>query len=214
MTSELTKALCAFHQQVGTIHKDAKAQYGKYADLAGVLSTVLPALSKNGLSITQTFDAEKNLITTLTHISGEERSSALPMIVAAGRNELHSWGASVTYMRRYAICSMLCLVADIDTDGNVEDSPTPRAKPKAAPAKTPPASKPAPAATPTDAPLSKEDHGMVLATLKGLEKDTLNQLVVAFKSEFDLAESAKVSSHITTQRHVDFINRTLATLQS
>src|SRR6056300_1562113 len=117
--SELTKALCAFHQQVGTIHKDAAAQYGRYADLAGVLSTVLPVLSKNGLSISQTFDADRNLITTLSHVSGETQVSTLPMIVPQGRNELHSWGASVTYMRRYGICSILCLVADIDTDGNV-----------------------------------------------------------------------------------------------
>ena len=46
--SELTKALIKFHQQVGKIHKDARAQYGAYADLAGVLSTVTPVLQPTG----------------------------------------------------------------------------------------------------------------------------------------------------------------------
>ena len=219
MTSELSKALVAFHKAVGTINKTAKSYTNEYAPLSEVLSVVTPALSAQGLCITQTFEPGEageppNMITTLHHVSGETVESRLPLVVAKGKNALHDLGSAISYCRRYSLLAILSQVADVDTDGNVEDSPAPTAKPKAAPAKTPPASKPAPVATPTDAPLSKEDHGMVLTMLKGLEKDTLNQLVVAFKSEFDLAESAKVSSHITTQRHVEFINRTLETLQS
>ena len=51
MTCELTKAHNQILKDVGTIHKEANAQYGLFADLAGVLSAVNPALSKNGLSI-------------------------------------------------------------------------------------------------------------------------------------------------------------------
>ena len=118
--SELTKALIKFHQQVGKIHKDSKAQYGAYADLAGVLSTVTPVLSANGLAIVQTF-LEDSLVTELYHESGEKISSCMKLIVVPGRNELHSTGASITYLRRYMICAILGIVADMDTDGVVPE---------------------------------------------------------------------------------------------
>ena len=47
--SELTKALIQFHKDVDKIEKNARANYGKFADLANVLSTVTPALLKNDL---------------------------------------------------------------------------------------------------------------------------------------------------------------------
>ena len=53
--SELAKALIGFHKDVDKIEKNARANYGKFADLANVLSTVTPALLKNDLVLTQTF---------------------------------------------------------------------------------------------------------------------------------------------------------------
>ena len=203
MTSELTKALCAFHQQVGTIHKDSKAMYGSYADLSGVLSTVLPALSKNGLVISQTFDTDRNLITTLTHASGESHVSTLPMIVTAGRNELHSWGASCTYMRRYAICSILCLVADIDTDGadSVAPAPTP----------TQPQKKPAPKAAAKPAakepePIADADLTQIIQLIKECEADYRAKFCKAFAVKFKTGNK-KVSECITTAEHQQWINQ-------
>ena len=43
MTSELTKALVAFHQNVGTIHKTARSFQNQYAPLDEVLSVVVAA---------------------------------------------------------------------------------------------------------------------------------------------------------------------------
>ena len=147
--SKLTAALIQFHKDVGVIEKNAKAQYGKFSDLCGVLSTVTPALLKNDLVITQEF-LEDSLVTTLRHTSGETISSTSKLVVTPGRNELHSWGASVTYTRRYQICSLLSLVADMDMDGAMlEEAP---AKPadlaKPAPKKTVAKKKAAPAPTP------------------------------------------------------------------
>ena len=53
--SELTKALIQFHKDVDKIEKNARANYGKFADPANVLSTVTPALLKSDLVITQEF---------------------------------------------------------------------------------------------------------------------------------------------------------------
>lgn len=213
MTAKLTEALCAFHREVGTIHKDAKAQYGAFADLAGVLSTVIPPLAKNGLAVTQTFEPSEGfepvLLTTLRHSSGETVESRLPMIVNKGRNALHDFGASCTYLRRYALLSILCLVADVDTDGAADEAPAaanaaPAAKPKPKPAPTP-AKEPAPAADPADQPLSKDERDLILALMKDLEPKQLQTVLDAFREQFGIDPSVKVSTCVTTQAHAEFL---------
>ena len=119
--SELTKALIGFHKAVDKIEKNARANYGKFADLANVLSTVTPALHANGLAITQTF-LDDSLVTTLHHESGETLSSSCKLIMCDGRNVTQEWGKAVTYQRRFSICSILGIVADMDTD-DVPDLP-------------------------------------------------------------------------------------------
>ena len=119
--SELTKALIGFHKAVDKIEKNARANYGKFADLANVLSTVTPALHANGLAITQTF-LDDSLITTLHHESGETLSSSCKLIICDGRNQTQEWGKAVTYQRRFSICAILGVVADMDTD-DVPDLP-------------------------------------------------------------------------------------------
>jgi len=134
--SELTKALIGFHKAVDKIEKNARANYGKFADLANVLSTVTPALHANGLAITQTF-LEDSLVTTLHHISGETLNSTVKLYIQDGRNITQEWGKAVTYQRRYAICSILGVVADMDTDADTEAEASTSAK--TTPAQTKPA---------------------------------------------------------------------------
>jgi len=209
--SELTKALIKFHQQVGTIHKDAKAQYGAYADLAGVLSTVTPVLSANGLVLVQTF-LEDSLVTTLRHISGEEIHSTMRLVVPQGRNELHSTGAAITYLRRYQICSILGIVADMDTDGVVPEQPAEPAPKKTVKKKAAPAPAPTPGPTPvptTEQPLSKDEYELVIDLLKTVHRDTpdkLQTLTASFRKKFTDLADLPLSQAITTQAHVAFIH--------
>ena len=215
--SELTKALIQFHKDVGVIKKDAKAQYGRFADLCGVLSTVTPALLKNDLVLTQEF-LEDSLVTTLRHVSGETISSTSKLIVTAGRNELHSWGASVTYTRRYQICSLLSIVADMDMDGAMLDESTKPDLAKSAPKKTvtkkkaaapTPTPEPAPIADPADQPLMKEEVDLVLETLINIRKDNVakfDEIQAAFMQHFKIPSDCRFSESITTQAHVKFIN--------
>ena len=132
--SELTKALIGFHKAVDKIEKNARANYGKFADLANVLSTVTPALHANGLAITQTF-LEDSLVTTLHHISGETVHSTCKLVVCEGRNATQEWGKASTFQRRHSICAILGVVADMDTD-DVPDVPS---SAKTTPAQTKPA---------------------------------------------------------------------------
>jgi hypothetical protein len=126
--SELTKALIAFHKDVDKIDKNARGNYGKFADLSNVLSTVTPALHANGLAVTQTF-LDDSLVTTLHHISGETLNSTVKLYVQDGRNITQEWGKAVTYQRRYAICSILGIVADMDTDAEAEAPATAKTTP-------------------------------------------------------------------------------------
>ena len=218
--SELTKALIQFHQDVDKIEKNARANYGKFADLANVLSTVTPALLKNGLVITQTF-LEDGLITSLRHEGGEEISSCCNLVLSEGRNKTQEWGKAVTYQRRYAICSILGIVADMDMDGAMLEEPTKPDLAKPAPKKTvtkkaapTPTPTPAPSADPNDQPLQSEQRQAVLALLKEVfasedGKQRIESLTTKFRKEFKNMADLPLSQAITTQAHVEFINEQL-----
>ena len=215
--SELAKSLIGFHQDVDKIEKNARANYGKFADLANVLSTVTPALLKNNLVLTQTFLAN-SLITTLRHVSGEEISSVCDLILSEGRNKTQEWGKAVTYQRRYSICSILGIVADMDMDGAMLDESTKPDLAKSAPKKTvtkkkaaapTPTPEPAPIADPADQPLMKEEVDLVLETLINIRKDNVAKfdgIQDDFMQHFKIPSDCRFSESITTQAHVKFIN--------
>ena len=209
--SELTKALIQFHKDVDKIEKNARANYGRFADLANVLSTVTPALIKNNLVITQEF-LKDSLVTTLRHTSGEYIHSECDLVLSEGRNKTQEWGKAVTYQRRYSICSILGIVADMDVDGAMLDEP---AKPAAKPAgKKTVAKKAAAKADPADQPLTAEERDTVLALLKETfsssgGSDKIKALGEKFNATFKNPDSLPLSQAITTQAHVAFINEEL-----
>ena len=211
--SELTKALIQFHKDVDKIEKNARANYGKFADLANVLSTVTPALLKNDLVLVQEFDGDK-LYTVLRHISGEFISSGCNLIISEGRNKTQEWGKAVTYQRRYAICSILGIVADMDMDGAMlEDAKPEPAKPKSKPkpaAKNPVTKKAAaPTADPADQPLMKEEVDAILEILIGVRKENMSKfekIQKEFLSHFKIASDCRLSESITTHAHLSFLN--------
>ena len=141
MTKEITAALCKFIKQVGTIEEKDTAQYGKFADLSTVLSTVNPALASNGLAVvhtTKVVEGKNVLITNLLHTSGESITSEmlLPNNTGGGGNPMHKEGGAITYCRRYSLLAILGLNAGIpDNDGDfanpTADKVTPLNKNKA-----------------------------------------------------------------------------------
>ena len=210
--SELTKALIKFHQQVDKIDKNARGNYGKFADLANVLSTITPTLHANGLVITQTF-LEDSLVTTLRHVSGESESSTTKLYMADGRNVTQEWGKAVTYQRRYAICSIVGLVADMDTDG--EPTPEPEKKPTAKKTVQKKAT-PKPEPTPVDlmdAPIPDDARQVLISLLKKTfaeDADKVKSLTAAFHKTFPDTAHLPLSQAFTTERHCAFINEFLA----
>jgi hypothetical protein len=115
---ELAKALATFHAQVGKVKKEAQNPFfkSKYASLSNILDVIGEPLQKAGLVFSQ-FPDEFELTTILIHTeSGQylEASYAMPV---AKENDPQAVGSAISYARRYAIGSILCLNIDEDDDG-------------------------------------------------------------------------------------------------
>ena len=100
----------------------------KYASLASVLETAMPALNKNEIALIQgnRWDSKDNgfyITSMLVHSSGEWIKSEVRMPVA--KKDAHGIGAATTYGRRYLLSSMVG-VAQADDDGNGAIKQAPR----------------------------------------------------------------------------------------
>ncbi len=209
MTKEITAALCKFIQEVGTIKEEANAQYGKFADLSGVLSVVNPVLAKNGLIVTNTTKIveDNNILTVqLLHVSGESLPPSeilLPKGIA--KNELYSTGQALTYFKRYLLLGLLNLTAGIpDHDGQVynpdiqQDKVTPINKNKAVGM---------PRILDDE---TKQYYLQIVGKLLVKDKKLYNTLADALYIEFDFDRNKKLSENITKPQHVTFIEEWLA----
>lgn len=207
----LAKALAGFHADVGPIHKQSDAQYGKYADLATVLSAIAPVLSKHGLCVTQTFmpfeagTSTTLLRTTLLHTSGETVSSDLPMPSTDGaRNALHAFGAATTYLRRYALLALLNLAAEDDDGASFADDPKPVAKPGTGTHKRTPLAGNGARSSPNL--LSDADRAALLTRMGSLDADLKKALAADMRQQFNIpANAPTVADYIKTNADAAFV---------
>jgi len=203
LTKEITKALCKFIQEVGTIEEKANAQFGKFADLSGVLSVVNPVLARNGLVVihtTEILEGRNILVTNLMHISGEivESKYLLPLIKETRGNPIHAEGGALTYFRRYCELGILGQNAGIpDNDGDFAnptlEKVTPITKNKA-----------------VGMPqiLDKETKDYYLKLIGKLlikDKHLYNTLADALYIEFSFDRATQLSQNISLPKHVTFI---------
>lgn len=124
---ELTKALSQFqgsvkqpklNKSVKVTTKDGRSYTFQYADLGACISAAAPELQKNGLAVIQTIQGQV-LVTTLSHSSGEFINSQLPLNQQTlFSTAFQSIGSMITYLKRYAYCAILGIVADDDDDAN------------------------------------------------------------------------------------------------
>lgn len=114
--SKLMKA----KQEIGTVKKDSKNPFHKsnYASLNAYIDASEVHLIENGLILIQAGNGsflEPIIIATLVHPeSGQWIKSYLPILNP--KLDSQGLGASVTYMRRYSIATLLGLVSE-DDDG-------------------------------------------------------------------------------------------------
>lgn len=147
--AEISKALAAAQAEIQNPEKNKNAkvkgkskagrdyEYGyKYADIADVLTTVLPPLSKHKIAVIQPTEIVNGALfinTRICHESGEWIESQYPVCSINGDHQ--QMGGAMTYARRYALCSMVGVAADEDIDGQgaatVDNKKQPASKPSA-----------------------------------------------------------------------------------
>ena len=91
----------------------------KYASLTSIRDTAIPALSKNGIAVTQTgvqVDPETWVIRTTLHKDAETFSGDIPVI--ADKANAQAFGSAMTYAKRYGLAAIVCISSDEDDDGN------------------------------------------------------------------------------------------------
>lgn len=126
----LYKKIAEFQQEVPVILKDTSGYGYKYADLPAIFDVINPLLKKYQLGFFQAVDNidGKNSIKTVVFDieSGEqiESNTLIPEgVQLAKMNDFQVLGSAITYIRRYALSSMLGLITDKDTDASGEQKP-------------------------------------------------------------------------------------------
>lgn len=199
----LTKAQAEFV----TLPKD-KTGYGyKYTDLDTVITTVRPILARHGLGFMQsltTQDGKNALATRLFNAEGEyiEDTVQLPEIAMAKTNAAQNMGAAITYMKRYALCALLGISSDEDTDAATpqnQESPSPAKKEAPAP-KAPPALK--------GGPDTKDEHEAINALLAANKPDGSPVFEKAFVKNLP-----ELRRNMTAQEVIAEMRKTIASFQ-
>jgi hypothetical protein len=117
----LAPALVAAQAAILPAEKDGTNPHfnRRYASLGAVVQAVRPALAANGLAVSQivTHDGDQlALETILVHTSGQYIGGVYPL--RPTKADPQGEGSALTYARRYALASLLGVVADDDDDGN------------------------------------------------------------------------------------------------
>lgn len=117
----LIPALHVFQAQAPTVPKNSTNPFynSKYASMDDCVQAAKPGLDQMGLAVSQfpsTVDGKPALTTILVHTSGQWIADDAVLVLA--KDDPQGQGGAITYMRRYAYCAVLGLVADEDDDGN------------------------------------------------------------------------------------------------
>ena len=174
----------------------------KYASLSSIWDAVREPLTKNGLSVVQTFcpdhaDGEIKLVTILMHQSGQSIQSTMRMPLT--KKDPQGMGSAASYARRYALAAMVGATSDDDDDGNAASRGNGSANGNGR--------KPAPAQAPQPAPLTEEQQrNQVAAEIwkisqgKGMTKEDM----LGYMSDF-LSRPVTGSADLTLTEAKDYL---------
>ena len=122
------KKLLQFQQQMVAISKDSTNPFfkSKYFDINKLLEEVKPVLNELGLVLVQALsniDGKPAIKTELYNVDNTEQFPLLSSTTPLPENpDPQKMGSIITYYRRYAIQTLLCLQAE-DDDANLASKP-------------------------------------------------------------------------------------------
>lgn len=126
LSSALAKAQAEMHN--APLNKVNPHFKSKYADLPAIRDAVIPALSKNGIAVTQTptFRDGAFVLVTALRMGDEVIEAVYPLPI---NDKIQQQGSALTYARRYCLAAICGIAADEDDDGNAaqESDAKPRA---------------------------------------------------------------------------------------
>jgi len=123
---KISAALVKAQSEMSNAKKGASNPFfkSKYADLNSIREAALPVLNAHGITVIQptcVVDGVNYVETILLHESGEYISS-LTQIVVDKVTDAQKHGSGLSYARRYALQSIVCLGAE-DDDANAAVQP-------------------------------------------------------------------------------------------
>lgn len=123
-TGSLNEALCAAQAEMGSAIEGGYNPHfrSSFATLTDLINASRPALTKNGLAVTQypETDGESTyLVTVLLHSSGDKIMSRVKMVLDKP-SDVQSFGKTMTYLKRYVYAAMVGITISEgeDDDGN------------------------------------------------------------------------------------------------
>ncbi len=141
----IAAALAKAQGQITGAKKDGQSHRNKYATLASIQEAIRIPLSENEISYFQAIQIEEGkeiLFTMLVHSSGEwfRTENIIPVFQSdKGMSQIQSYGATLTYLKRYQLSALVGIsAADEDDDGNTDSHREVRTnQPKPSPQKQP-----------------------------------------------------------------------------
>jgi hypothetical protein len=123
-TINIFPALIKARADIQAVQRDKDGFGYKYATLDNVLNMlkdVLPQYDLGFVQFPETIDGKDGVTTVVIHKSGEYISARYEMDATPvkGTNLTQQKGASITYTRRYSLCSVFGIATEEDTDGVV-----------------------------------------------------------------------------------------------
>ena len=115
----LTEAIFEARKEIKNPPMNGQAQYGKYAVLGDVLAAILPPLQAQGVMLSQRIMGDT--LETVA-VKGEETLILDKRPIKLDGNSQQQ-GSAETYARRYALCTIFCLVGQDDDDGAAASTP-------------------------------------------------------------------------------------------
>lgn len=205
-TKTLIQSITEFQKAAPIILKSATNPFfkSKYADLPAVWHTIKDLMATNGLAVVNLntiIEGVEYLETRIYHTSGEYLSSVSKLNPV--KNDPQSVGSAITYMRRYALMSLLGLVADDDDDANAASGKNTNTPTKQAEKPKPPEPSEVEKAARDDAierckpiadALKSSKDTKQLDTILKLQKETIDKLPDDLKKRIlDIADERRTS---------------------
>jgi hypothetical protein len=117
----IAKALIAAKQNFPPIYKNAINPHfkNKYATLDAILESIDKPLGDAGIVLVQPTVVRDGILFLSTQLIHAESGEAIESeLIIPPQSDPQKLGSALTYYRRFSICSILAIAAEIDDDGN------------------------------------------------------------------------------------------------